>query len=218
MLRAIVYSLEPLTPDNREAVHEGIEMVAEHIGQTVSCQELLVRLPMTDRGTVNPDRVGRGKLDKMVELHLMAVPLDRGAGERAGLAEIGAGWAFVDIREQCKDAVRTTSAHETSHALGFVSRDAAHTDPNSRYHYRDNDCIMSKSSTVLVTYPAFAPATLGEIMSSRLLRRQPKVKGPSRQLLGHHDFCPDCKVDMRANGENKLAELRHSRIFTRKGV
>jgi len=203
MFRANIYSMEPLTPVAREAVNDGIGMVAAYMGETVSTRELLVRLPMTQRGTVNAKRVGYGNLDKLVELHLMAVPLDKGEGEAIGLAGLGRGWSFVDTMHGAADVMRTTSAHEVAHGLGFVIASSEQADPKSPNHCCDGNCIMHKKVTIL--------------MSESGTGQQTPPSG-SASLYGQYDFCLPCKIDLRSKGAHRLAELRRSRLFSRRGI
>lgn len=227
MFRANVYSMEPLTPVAREAINDGIGMVAAYMGQTATSRELLVRLPLNERGNVNPARVGFSKLDKMVELHLMAVPLDPGAGERIGLAGVGRGWSFVDTAKDSTSVIRTTTAHEVAHAFGFVSPSAEQTDPESPFHCCDGGCIMHKMVTILVAESETAqqaPEESRRLLSKIPFWRKSKLTIPETSVSttytvpDQYDFCLPCKVDLRHNSEAHLSELRMSRLFGTKGV
>lgn len=225
MFRANVYSMEPLTPVAREAINDGIGMVAAYMGQTVASRELLVRLPLNERGNVNPARVGFNKLDKMVELHLMAVPLDPGAGERIGLAGVGRGWSFVDTAKDSDQVIRTTTAHEVAHAFGFVSPSAEQTDPESPFHCCDGNCIMHKMVTILVSEAEAeqqAPEESRRLLSKIPFRRKSKIvtpePSPTYSVTDQYDFCLPCKIDLRDNSEAHMSELRTGRLFGTKGV
>lgn len=225
MFRANVYSLNPLTSQAREAVHDGIGMVAAYMGETAAAKELLVRLPLTSNGTIDPARIGYGKLDKMVELHLMAVPLDRGDSERIGLAELGRGCAFVDTSRNSIAVIRATTAHETAHSLGFVSPLSTQTAPDSPYHCNDESCIMHKKVTLIIDEiesPIVEPQKSHRTYNPFKLHRQPqKASSESQQtyeIVGKYDFCLPCKIDLREKGSQNLAEIRHSRLFSRKAV
>lgn len=223
-MRANIYCLEPLTQEARTGIAEGIGMVATYIGQNVSSKELAVRLPLNDRGHVNPYKVGLGKLDKMVELHLMAVPLDRGQGEQIGLAGLGEGWSFVDISTDSRAVIRATAAHEVAHAFGFLSETAEHQDPDSKHHCGNDCCVMHKKVMILVNE---AHREVEKIPEKRKLWDRLRGKDGvevetipviSRVIDRQYDFCLPCKVDMRDHGEQNLTQLRYERQFVRKSV
>lgn len=92
-MRANIYSLEQLEPPTLEAIHVGLDMVAAYIGETVISKDYIVRLPQTPDGLIDPAKVGCSKLDKLVELHVMAVPLV----ENVGLSRYGRGVSFVNV-------------------------------------------------------------------------------------------------------------------------
>lgn len=56
-------------------------MATGYTGHMVVSNLFGVRLPINDQGRVNPARISFCKLDKMVELHLMAVLLESGDKE-----------------------------------------------------------------------------------------------------------------------------------------
>lgn len=203
MFRANVYSMEPLSPPIQEAVHDGIGMVAAYMGQTVAAKDLLVRLPLNEYENVAPERIGFGRLDGMVELHVMAVPLERGEGERIGLGGVGRGWAFVNTRKSSVPIVRSTTSHEVAHAFGFVLPDAEQADPGSKYHCASSGCVMHK---MVVSQLLASPQ---EVKPNHSTQRQRKVwtQSPSQ-----FDFCVPCKVDLRNHGDEHLAKLRHNRL------
>lgn len=221
MFRANIYSMEPLTPVAREAVNDGIGMVAAYMGETVVPRELLIRLPLNERGNVNPTRIGFGKLDKMVELHVMAVPLDPGDEEVIGLAGIGSGWSFVNTTRDSEQVIRATTSHEVAHALGFVTIGAAHADPESSFHCCDDNCLMHKSLFIHTKTDTTAellaeepPKLLDRIGFRRKSRVAPRVPSPVYTLVKRqYDFCSPCKLDIKTNGEKNLSELRTNRIF-----
>lgn len=223
MIRANIYSIEPLLPEVRGAVEDGIGMVAAYMGQSVVAKELRVRLPLNGAGVVRAERVGFGKLDKMVELHLMAVPLDPGEDERIGLAGIGRGWSFVDTSRRSIGLIRTTAAHETGHALGFVLPGSPQEDPESSYHCCDQSCIMHKRALMV---PETAVALRSHAMRRKkraiIARRRNRESEPMAaleyRLKDQFDFCLPCKVDMREQGDTQLEQLRYSRLFKLKGV
>ncbi|MGH7240181.1 MAG: hypothetical protein ACREHG_09000, partial [Candidatus Saccharimonadales bacterium] len=144
MFRVNIYSLEPLTTRAREGVNDGIDMVAEHMGQRVVKRELIDSWPLTRAGTVDPVRIGSRLLNDAVELHVMAVPLDSGKSERLGLAGMGRGWAFVDTTSDSTELVREATAHEGAHALGFLDKDSSQASSESVHHCQDDKCVMHR--------------------------------------------------------------------------
>lgn len=223
MLRANIYAIEPLTLETRGAIEDGIGMVATYMGHTAVTKELGVRLPLNERGHVNPERVGFGKLDKLVELHLMAVPLDPGEGERIGLAGVGRGWGFVDTSKESTDVIRMTTAHEVGHAFGFVVPDADHEDPESSFHCCDGSCVMHKRALIVAEEIEIEQAAtrLQKLKRSIAKRRghEPEPEyAVNYRLAEQFDFCLPCKVDMRDQGDKNIEQLRYNRIFGSKGV
>jgi hypothetical protein len=216
--------MEPLTDIARESINDGIGMVTAYIGETVVTNEVTVRLVTDELGRVDPNRIGYGNLDKMVELHVMAVPLDRGEDERLGLAAIGRGWSYVDTSRDSAPIIRTTAAHEVAHALRFVVPGSEHEDPASPYHCCDGDCIMHKSIAIAVSELAGSSDRILRTQRMRsLLRRRGKaallqVDQTEYLMDSQHDFCVACKVDMRDKGSGHVAKLRHDRLFVQKSV
>lgn len=208
-----------------EAVNDGIGMVAAYMGETVTTKVLQIRLPLTERGTVEPARIGHGKLDRMVELHMMAVPLDSGEGERIGLAALGRGWAYVDTSKNSAEVIRVTAAHEVAHGFGFVLPSSKQSDPESPFHCCDGNCLMHKMVTILVSEPELAepaPQESRRLLSRLPFRRRPQVEAvttnPRYTVEEQYDFCLPCKIDLREKGSQHLSELRHGRLFSWKGV
>jgi hypothetical protein len=219
MFRANVYSLEPLSPEARSAVQDGIDMVATYMGETVASSDKLVRLPLNERGHVNPARVGFAKLDKLVELHLMAVPLDPGDSEQIGLAGVGRGWAFVNTTTDNEQIIRLTSAHEVAHAFGFVLAGSQQEDPESTYHCCDDSCAMHHKVVTEVTYAEQEMGRAQKLLS-RFARKSVQVPEEvvSSKILKQFDFCLPCKVDMRSASEENIHKLRYGRIFEWRGI
>jgi hypothetical protein len=221
MLRANIYSIEPLTPVAREAIHDGLGMVAAYMGHTIATKELAVRLPLKDNGTVNPRRVGFANLEKMVELHVMAVPLDPGESEAVGYAGVGGGWSFVDTATHSPELIRTTSAHEAAHAFGFVRQRVGHEDSTSHGHCCNGTCIMHRK-VMIETYQEEVrlEASRRSRLTELFRRGRPPITPVPKIRLAHeqYDFCLPCKVDLRDKGEEQIAKLRHNRLFVWKGV
>lgn len=223
MFRANIYSIEPLSPLARDAVHEGIQMVAAYMGQTATTSELLVRLPLNTDGRVNPRRVGFKNLDKMVDLHLMAVPVDRGESEKLGQAGVGLGWAFSDVTEDNSQIIRTTTAHEVAHAFGHVNPESEQSDPNSRGHCVCQDCVMHRVAlyrTVQMELPRPEPEKL-KGLKAIFKRKQPVIEPPETvrvKQYHQYDFCASCKLDLYHDSDRNLANMRYRRLLDRNGV
>jgi hypothetical protein len=210
-MRTNIYSLESLTPEVKDAVREGVTEVAARIGQAVVFRECRVKLALTDRGTVNPNRIGFANLEHLTELHIIAVPLDRGESERIGLAQLGRGVGFVDIASGNDPLIRTTTAHETAHSIGFVSSGARNENPESEHHCSDNDCIMYRYA---ITQAASEPTqSLFKLSRKVIMRRRVTSNTPVASLQGQQDFCDDCKADIASNGAERINELRHRRLL-----
>lgn len=221
MFRANLYSMEPLTTTAREAIHDGVEMVAAYMGQTVVAKELAVRLPIDELSNVNPSRVGFSKLDKLVELHLIAAPIDSSKCETVGLAYIGKGWSLVDTSRDNENLIRNITAHEVAHAFGFVIPESKHADKDSRYHCCDTSCIMHKKLYTLTASIEPEPQIQdkAKLLSRPLIRCKSEIKPAIQQEITvsrQFDFCSPCKVDMRNNSDQHLHQLRTGRILGRK--
>lgn len=213
MIRANVYSIESLSEVASSAILEGIGMAVSYMGETVTSKLLTVRLPLDAHGRVEPRRVGHGKLDKLVELHLMAVPIDPGDGERLGIAGCGRGVGYVDISKDSEPVIRTTTAHEVAHAFGFVTPGAKHEDPSSAHHCANDFCLMHQVARI-----EKIDEVKPDFKFRDLFKPWHKLTRTNYFMSDQHDFCLDCKVDMRDGGERHLANLRRARILQWKGV
>ncbi len=210
-MRANVYSMEALPLYVREAVHDGVEIVATHIGERVVFKSCRVKLVTTPEGTVNPKRIGLKNLDPLTELHIMAVPLDPGEGERIGIAHTGRGVGFVDISTQDSPLIRSTTAHEAAHSIGFVTDGAEHQDPNSSFHCVDDGCLMHH---LAIRQPVLEPVRSRLILSRRIFSRKSRSDTDivKRGLPAQDSFCSECQSDMRDNGIGHLNNLRLTRL------
>jgi hypothetical protein len=215
-MRANVYSLEPLAPAAREAVHDSLDMVAAYMGEAVVARELQVKLPLTAAGLVNPKQVGYSNFDMMVELHLLAVPLE-GSAERPGIADVGRGVGFTNITGNSKPLIRTVTAHEVAHAVGFVLPDSAQADPDSQYHCLAASCLMNRrvvtDTETLITTPK---APLLERLRGK--KAAPLTESTVRLVNRQYDFCGDCKADLHHYGQRELNRLRYHRLTVSKKV
>lgn len=214
MLRAHIYTIETLPDPQKEAIIEGVQMVAAYMCESATTKELKLRLPYKENGNVSPFQVGLSKLDPMVELHLLAVPLDRHTPEVVGLAGIGSGVAYVDTNESSPAVVRQVSSHETAHAFGFVQEDAKHVDPESPHHCSDEGCIMHMS--VLTQDPEESSRLIDRAKRRGFLGKRHAERADRAmhtKVVNQHDFCLDCAIDMRTESEKNIAELRTERLL-----
>lgn len=219
-MRANIYTLEPLAKDIRESIHYGIEMMAEYIGQTVATKELTVRLPQDNHGLVDPARVGLGGLDKLTELHLMAVPLKKTKKQGLGVASLSTGFAYIDTIEcDSPELTKVVTAHESAHSLGFVPKGASHEDRTSPHHCTTPTCLMLPEIHTYSYGDPFAIFSrnidLGQSRSSYYPHRRrvlPTYDNARKVQLVQHDFCQCCKNSMKADGGKNLARLRHNRL------
>lgn len=211
MISANIYSMEPLPEATRSAIGEGIDMVAEHIGDAIAAKNVRIKLATNKLGVVDPARVGFGKLDKIVELHLMAVPLNTDEDGILGVAGIGQGWAFTGINQRDLAVIRHNTAHEVAHAFGFVRKGSVQEDPRSQHHCISSQCVMHKSALTWTLEPAVSIQPRKRMPG--LLRRPAMPELPVRSgLLGGHDFCRNCKDDMHEHGAANISSLRMARL------
>lgn len=211
MLRANIYSLDKLPEEHSRGVHDGIGMVAANLGTEIVATDRRVILPTYTNGNVNPKRVGLSKLDNMVELHVMAVPMQTGLDEQLGLALLGRGLAYVDTSTDSQEIIRSVTAHEVSHSIGFVALGAPQADPNSPNHCVDDGCIMNWRMITFAdevrTKRSFQQFISGESKHKKILKAHKQ-----------HDFCTCCKTDLWTKGEENIAKMRHDRLFVHKGI
>lgn len=214
MLKANIYSIEPLREPTREAVHDGISMVAAYMGENLLAKECRVKLPLNGQGHVNPDRVGLSKLDALTELHVMAVPLDAGKDEILGVAYMGSGVAFVDIKSRkSPHTIRSVTAHEVSHAFGHVMGSSKQADPSSKGHCTCEECIMRPS---IVHGTMLAEPRKPEGRFRKLKSVFPEKTEMEDRPTKQHDFCIDCKHDIRMHGPDLANKLRVNRLLSKK--
>lgn len=226
-MRANIYTLEPLAKEVRESIHYGIEMVAGYIGEVVVAKEKTIRLPQDNKGLVNPRLVGLGGLDKLTELHLMAVPLSYDQPNCLGLAATSAGFTYVDsVKCDTPDLARVISAHETAHALGFVQKGAKHEDPTSPHHCTTPNCLMEP--LVKVHRPIDLPIDMKQFFGNQ--KDHPLfdnfksyidyagLNEPAKPQIAQSHFCHCCQQEMKTDGSKNLSKLRHFRLNTPKNV
>jgi hypothetical protein len=215
-MKANIYSVEPLVPVAREAIHEGISIVAGYMGEPVTTKELTVKLPRTPEGYVRPEKVGFSNFDMMVELHLLAVPLQGGA-ERPGVANLGRGVSFADTNVESKPLMRIITAHEVAHSLGFVLADSKQVEKDKGAHCIEDSCIMNREVTTATETRVIAPDLT---RMERLRGKKPALVTETvvRLVNGQYDFCGDCKVDLYQHGQAELNKMRWQRLFHTKKV
>jgi hypothetical protein len=212
MIRAHVYSVEALETPQERAINDGLDFLAGYLGETIATRMLRIRLPQQPDGSVDVRRVGYGKLDKMVELHLMAVPL---LGEQTnfahGVAYMGQGVGYINTHDaQGLKQTRATAAHEAAHALGFLRPDARQRDIHNKTHCCSPDCIMHSHSG-----PSFE--SLFD-MSKQARAKQTDLNGLIAELAGafdrgvQQDFCKPCQRDFGRYGHEHINQLRTERL------
>lgn len=199
--------MEPLTPEVRRGIHEGLEVIANHMGQAVVSKEVAIKLPQDAAGYVWPERVKLRTLDKAVELHLMAVPLYPGTNNRVGAAS-EFGKAYVHSNIASATAARIATAHEAAHSFGFIRPLSEHAHPEDRLHCRDINCVM---------YPLLVQTIVSQRQQDRpLTQLVHKLFGVPDQLeekliCERRDFCEACKLDIRRFGHKQLELLHYMR-------
>lgn len=210
-MRANIYSLNPMESHIEEAIRDGLGMITAYMGETIIMRSLLVRLPRDREGLVAPKRVGLANLDPEVDLHVFAVPL-QGPEETIGTSPFEKGVSYIDTRSQDEKIMRSVTAHEVLHSLGFVLSGSDHEDSTSRNHCSDKSCIMHAKLEVLIE-------TARQITQRRLFERK-LVRSSSREqssilklVNGQYDLCQDCKIDLREAGQSKLSSIRHARLI-----
>ncbi len=186
-----------------DAIHAGLGMTAYYMGQTLVTREKTVNLPLTSDGLVDPRRVSYGKLQTDVDLHVMAVPLFSTDG-RLGTSFEGSGKVYVDITHGKPQVVRSTTSHESGHAIGYEP--PLH-DASDVAHCAVESCLMS--SAVDMPVAAVGKLISPETLFDRIARGLPPP--PIRMESGQNDFCPDCKVALHEQGDELLGSLREYR-------
>ena len=212
-MKAYVYSMESLNSDIKDELYTGLEMVAAYIGETVVTKLCRVRLATDYIGHVEPSKIGTSKLDKLVELHVMAVPMSLNKADQAGLAYMGEGVSYVDVspfRAGSAGKIVTSTAHEVAHSLGFLKDGAVQTDPQSSGHCKDQDCILNKNVIEKPIIPTQDKNLLKRGVKAVLSSLQP---APEPQFGYQFDFCQDCKNDLHLHGPSHLDRLRSNRLL-----
>ncbi len=216
MFKANIYSLEPLSTTDREAVRTGIEIVAAYMGETALSTELIVRTATNQDGRVDPRRANFAKLNHLVELHMMVMPLVASShNTRLGVAGVGRGWGFVDpTTAPSALSLQSTTAHEVSHAFGFVNGGASQADPESRHHCTDPSCIMHMHQELTLIPESHRLRQKGMVaVTKRALKEFFRPEHPKdTHAQSQYDFCLACKMDLRHHGPAKIGQLRTDRL------
>jgi hypothetical protein len=223
MFRANIYNLEPFDKPTRESINTGIEMVAAYMGHAVVAKECRLKMSTDPLGRVNPMRVGFGKMDTLTELHLLAVPLslDFSHERTVGLAGVGRGFAFVDTEPELhntESGLRTITAHEVAHALGFLRQDSHHAMPSDGAHCGDADCILHSHVSARFLLDQKHPGETRTTSFKRVARHMLNL-ATTKPVVGYqYDFCLPCKVDIREHGDSNLNQLRVNRAILKKPI
>jgi hypothetical protein len=211
-IRAKIYSPEALKPEVKEAIFDGMDMVLTYMGQiAVAKTEVVTSSLRSPEGVIDPSRISYKRLDRLVELHLVAVPFrhqQRQVGDVieifAGHAMVGSGCSAIDTLGSAAQ-IRTSTSHEVAHSLGYVQPDRM--DPKNPYHCGDSDCIMHYAGRLTSQRPINGSGMQYEENSF--------LSAYKDAAINQHDFCLPCKMDMRETGEKHIIDLRHNRIFNR---
>jgi len=215
MIRANIYSVDRLTPIARESIHDGMAMVASYMGEIVASREVITLLPLTQQGTVDPFTIDIKQIDDKYELNLFGVNLDPGRVNRIGASHYGKGWSFIDIAKNDGEVIKLTTAHEVSHAFGFVPSNSGHDKPNSKYHCCSENCILSDMLNYkpIVTDQNQLPTHLVR-HHFNFKRRKGIVeltKNPAYVLAKEYVFCQSCQDDLRQKGSQNIARVFDNR-------
>ena len=220
-IRAKIYSPEPLQPVTFEAISDGIDIVLAYMGQIAVQKSAVVTCSLrSPQGAINPYKIAYNKLDKLIELHVVAVPfkqpgeLNGSQKSILGIAKFGKGYVAVDVSRDASQ-IRTTTAHEVGHAFGYVSSgDMNHEDSA---HCSDENCLMHPSLNMLITdRPNGNNRDLGNLRKiGQILLGLPMERVTNEYALKQYDFCSNCKADMYETGENHVKQMRFSRLTAR---
>ncbi len=188
MIQANIYSRNTLTPEFKQSVSDGLDILGQHVGAISLRKTAIVRLPADEKGLVDPRLVGLTGFDYMTDLHIFAAPFTSAYSENVhGVSFINYGVAWINTRtRKRRSLIRLTAAHEAAHSFGYVLEDSHQTKNALGAHCSCKNCIMFSSNQ-----GEFAPSTL------------PK------------DFCDPCETDMRNTADSQIGQLRMKRFITR---
>jgi hypothetical protein len=213
MLRANVYSVNDLTPNERDSVYDGIDQFAGLISETVQLEEKSTYTTTEELIALSPYQIAAA-LDWQVDLHLIVKPID--LAERLGEAYLGRGLGFVDLSKSGADMNRAVTAHETAHSIGLVIGGSGHSDPNSEHHCASPSCLMHP--TIKLNGPCLIDREHAGLVAQTMIGLEANLSSSSARPEGLNkpaDFCYDCKNDLKTRGSGLLHGLRIARIMHR---
>jgi hypothetical protein len=217
MIRANIYSLSELEPEQSVSIREGLDLICGYIGESIATRNFKVAVAQEPNGFVRPERVGVRNFDHMVELHLLAVPLTRKSDgtERLGLAGVNSGVAFIDPYRTTPLSLRSTTAHEAAHALGFLLPSAEQAVGHDKSHCKCPDCLMHTQRLTDVWDEEEYQKYLG-IRNKGIIGRFKTRGAPEAKLHIQEDFCNPCQGDITDYGARHIGELRTKRLVRKK--
>lgn len=187
MIRANVYFVEPLTPELKTGLYDGLSIIGQHVGGVSVRRVSRLSVPLNN-GRVEVSKVGLRKLEIGTHLHVIAAPLTT---DRLGIAAMGSGVSWLNIAEVEQSYAQTT-AHEVAHSLGFMLKDAPRRDFESPAHCVDENCIMHEAET-------------------EPNRQTPLQLGRDVITKNVGDFCLSCSADIRSFGEDHAHKILYGR-------
>ena len=210
MIRANLYSSEPLEPSFKQSVSDGLDLVGQNIGGISLAKTHIVKLPVSSHNKVDVTRVGFKKFDTLTELHIMAVPLDGVYEANAGLAYFNFGIVWLNTAIlKAKSEIRSITAHEAAHSIGYVLPDSPQTFNVSESHCSCDDCIMYRSYSMDRDSESLIEASQLKIDVG--FRKTFKTMGIA---LPSEEFCTPCRADMIDTAEENIEQLRMNRFKT----
>lgn len=185
------------------SIDHGLHVVGDVIGEVSVKNELTVSLVRGRQGYVDCNRVGYGKFNPHIDLHIFAAPLEI---ESLGRSLFLTGVSWLNLRaDRADQALHTTTAHEVAHSLGFVDPDAPNHDKKSRMHCDGDCCLMNQ-------YYEFPIVTRHITAVTERLFRDPVVTTVDQHTAEQQRFCGDCESHMRQRISSNLFTLRHMRM------
>lgn len=199
-----------------EAVHEGLELVAEHAGNILVTRETRqIKLTDSTSDYVDTAKIRWPRLPANFSIILTDRPLSNGSPEPAfiqvdpfgrsqksnrgdidGKALLGVGIALISTHVATSQSLPITTAHEMGHLFEILSKD-----PESGHCVQD-DCIMSAASITLTTQ-TIDTSTRSKRLKHRLGR--PEFLYEESSLA--QTFCGDCAEELAVQGPIIAAQM-----------